>query len=79
MCLQIVSGVNARMHNPRLFDLAEVLLEGGGAEPPLEFGRSVNTIQIRGADYAPHTTASPRIQKAIYTSALHSDKSSVST
>ena len=24
-----------------------------------EFGRSVNPIQTRGADYAPHTTASP--------------------
>ena len=42
---------------------------GGGEPPPPEFGRSVNPIQTRGADYAPHTTANhPRIQKAIYTS-----------
>ena len=43
---------------------------GGGGVTLLEFGRSVNPIQTRGADYAPHTTASPhlRIQKAIYTS-----------
>ena len=43
-----------------------------GARAPLEFGRSVNPIQTRGADYAPHTTANPfppRIQKTIYTSA----------
>ena len=40
-------------------------MEGGG-QP--EFGRSVNPIQNRGADCAPHTTA--RIQKAIYTSAF---------
>ena len=34
----------------------------GGPEPlppPTELGRSVNPIQTRGADYAPHTTASP--------------------
>ena len=34
----------------------------GGAEvavAPPEFGRSVNPIQTRGADYTPHTTASP--------------------
>ena len=30
-----------------------------GARAPPEFGRSVNPIQIRGADYAPHTTSSP--------------------
>ena len=41
----------------------------GGARAPPEFGRLVNPIQTRGADYAPHTTANhPRIQKAIYTS-----------
>ena len=27
--------------------------------PPPNFGRSVNPIQIKGEDYAPHTTASP--------------------
>ena len=32
---------------------------GGECESPPEFGRSVNPIQIRGADYAPHTAASP--------------------
>ena len=34
----------------------------GGAEgalAPPEFGRSVNPIQTRGADYTPHTTTSP--------------------
>ena len=30
-----------------------------GARDPPEFGRSVNPIQTMGADYAPHTTASP--------------------
>ena len=30
-----------------------------GAVAPPEFGRSVNPIQTRGADYTPHTTASP--------------------
>ena len=35
-----------------------------------EFVRSVNPIQTRGADYAPHTNASPLIQKAIYTSVI---------
>ena len=40
-----------------------------GRSPP-KFGRSVNPIQTRGADYALHTTASPppQIHKAIYTS-----------
>ena len=36
--------------------------KGGGAEPrppPPEFGSSVNPIQTRGEDYAPHTTHSP--------------------
>ena len=51
--------------------LPEVYLakKGGEARAFPEFGRSVNPIQIRGADYAPHTTAppSPPIQKAIYT------------
>ena len=45
----------------------------GEARGAPEFGRSVNPIQTRGADYAPHTTASPpppRNQKAIYTSAI---------
>ena len=32
---------------------------GGPEPPPPEFGRSVNPVQTRGADYAPHTTASP--------------------
>ena len=32
---------------------------GQGGQSPPEFGRSVNPIQTRGADYAPHTTASP--------------------
>ena len=43
---------------------------GPWGQSPSKFGRSVNPIQTRGADYAPHTTASPppRIQKAIYTS-----------
>ena len=37
---------------------AEVKLEGGqGSKIPLEFGRSVNPIEIRGADYALHTFA----------------------
>ena len=31
----------------------------GGARAPAEIGRSVNPIQTRGADYAPHITASP--------------------
>ena len=31
----------------------------GGLRAPWEFGRSVNPIKTRGADYAPHTTASP--------------------
>ena len=39
---------------------------GGQAHPPPDFGRSVNLIQTRGADYAPHIITSP--QKAIYTS-----------
>ena len=43
-----------------------------GARAPSEFGRSVNPIQTRGADFAPHTAACtpppPSIQKAIYTS-----------
>ena len=35
--------------------------EGGvGARDPTEFGRSVNPIQTKGADYARHTTTSPR-------------------
>ena len=29
-----------------------------GARAPPEFGRSVKSIRTRGADYAPHTTAS---------------------
>ena len=32
---------------------------GPGGQSPPKFGRSVNTIQTRGADYAPHTTSSP--------------------
>ena len=38
---------------------------GGGGPEPEPFGRSVNPIQTRGEDYAPHTTAipHPRIQK----------------
>ena len=35
-----------------------------GAVAPPEFGRSVNPIQTRGADYAPHTTASPPDSKS---------------
>ena len=31
----------------------------GGARAPAEIGRSVNSIQTRGADYAPHITAIP--------------------
>ena len=31
----------------------------GGARASAEIGRSVNPIQTRGADYAPHITASP--------------------
>ena len=30
---------------------------GGAIVPSPEYGRSVNTIQTRGADYAPRTTA----------------------
>ena len=42
---------------------------GSGSQPPLpEFGRSVNPIQIRKADYAQNIIlpALPWIQKAIY-------------
>ena len=43
--------------------------EEAGGLTPTEFGRSVNPIQTRAADYAHHTTVSPpRIQKAICTS-----------
>ena len=44
------------------YHLSRGAARGGGAEgagAPPEFGRSVNPIQIRGADFAPHTTASP--------------------
>ena len=37
---------------------------GGGPEPRPEFVRPVNPIQTRGADYAPHTTASPPDSKS---------------
>ena len=30
-----------------------------GSEPPPKFSRSVNLIRTRGAEFAPHTTASP--------------------
>ena len=39
-----------------------------GARAPPEFGRSVNPIQTREADYAPHTTASPPGFKKLSTS-----------
>ena len=39
-----------------------------GARAPPEFGRSVNPIETRGADYAPHKTTSPPDSKTIYTS-----------
>ena len=42
---------------------------GGGQSPP-EFGRSVNPIQTRGTDYAPHTTASPSGFKKLSTPLL---------
>ena len=43
-----------------------------GGQGGLEFGRSMNPIQTRGADYAPHTMycQPPRIQKGIYTTAF---------
>ena len=31
----------------------------GGGRAPSEFGRPVNPIRTRGAEFAPHTTASP--------------------
>ena len=37
---------------------------GARAPPPPEFGRSVNPIQTRGADYATKTTASPPDSKS---------------
>ena len=37
---------------------------GQGGQSPPEFGRSVNPIQTRGADYAPYTTASPPDSKS---------------
>ena len=42
-------------------DLNRGVARGGaeGALAPPEFGRSVNPIQTRGADYTPYTTASP--------------------
>ena len=40
---------------------------GGGAEPP-EFGRSVTLFKPGGADYAPHTAASPPGFKKLSTS-----------
>ena len=40
---------------------------GPGGQRPLEFGRSVNSIQTRGAGYAPHTTASPPRFKKVST------------
>ena len=47
----------------------------GPEPPPPEFGRSVNPIQTRGADYVPHTTANhTQIKKAIYTSVNTSPK-----
>ena len=33
--------------------------DAGGTRAPAEIGRSVNPIQTRGADYAPHITTSP--------------------
>ena len=44
----------------------------GGPEPPPppEFARSVNPIQTRGTDYAPHTTASPSGFKKLSTPLL---------
>ena len=57
------------LHPVRLIDRGVARGGAEGALAPPEFGRSVDPIQTRGADYAPHTTASPpRIQKAIYTS-----------
>ena len=49
-----------------LFIKSRDVAKGG----PGVFGKLVNPIQTRGADYARHTTARPppRIQKAIYTS-----------
>ena len=32
---------------------------GGARAPPPEFGRSVNPIQTREAEYAPYSTTSP--------------------
>ena len=43
---------------------------GPGGQRPLEFGRSVNSIQTRGAGYAPHTTASPPRFKKLSTPLL---------
>ena len=33
--------------------------QGGGAAAPPDFGRSVNSISTRGADYAHHSTTCP--------------------
>ena len=47
-----------------------------GARAPPEFGRSVNPIQTRGARlYPSHYCQPPRIQKAIYISAVVNSKS----
>ena len=44
----------------------------GARAPPPEFGRSVNPIQTRGDRLCPsHYCQPPRIQKAIYTSAVY--------
>ena len=43
----------------------------GGPKPPQNLADQLILFKSRGADYVPHTTASsPRIQKAIYTSAI---------
>ena len=43
----------------------------GGARAPAETGRSINPIQTRGTDFAPHTTASPPGFKKLSTPLLN--------
>ena len=50
----------------------------GGARAPPEFGRSVNPIQTRGGRLCPsHYFQPPRIQKAIYISAVQAIKKQI--
>ena len=53
--------MNSPLVNGKIYLVDRGVARGGaeGALAPPEFGRSVNPIQTRGADYTPHTTASP--------------------